>query len=47
MPFKIQGTMSHPAFAPDVGQAVKNVFVSEETQKKAAGLIGSLFKKKK
>jgi AsmA protein len=47
VPFKIQGTTSNPQFVPDVSRAVKSALTSEETQKKAADVLGGLFKKKR
>jgi len=47
IPFRIQGTTSNPVFVPDVRRAAGNVLKSEETKKKAAELLGGLFRKKK
>ena len=45
VPFRIQGTTSNPVFVPDVSRAVKTALTSEETQKKAADVIGKLVTK--
>jgi AsmA protein len=47
VPFRIQGTTSNPVFVPDVNRAVKAALTSDETKKKAADVIGGLFRKKK
>jgi AsmA protein len=47
VPFKIQGTTSNPTFMPDVSRAVKSALTSDETKKKAADVLGGLFRKKK
>jgi len=54
IPFRIRGTTSSPAFAPDMGRAVKSVAnelketaTKPENVQKAADFIGGLFGRKK
>lgn len=47
VPLKVAGTTSKPVFTPDVSRAVQNVLKSDETKKKAADVLGSIFGRKK
>jgi hypothetical protein len=47
IPFRIQGTTSHPVVVPDLRRAARDALMSEETKKKATELLGGLFRRKK